>query len=103
MRYLIIDGLVQETDVKIITIDGTFIRYLSYIDGDVVGQQAFWDGKDHRGRYVGSGVCLCMAYTKDGDTTVGKIAVIRKYDKAPGFILFSIFWVNGTKYLSYFL
>jgi hypothetical protein len=60
------------------TIDGTFIKYLSYIDGDVVGQQAFWDGKDHRGRYVGSGVYLCMAYTKDGDTTVGKIAVIRK-------------------------
>ncbi|HCK98589.1 MAG TPA: hypothetical protein DHW42_00585 [Candidatus Marinimicrobia bacterium] len=78
MRPLIIDGLLQESDVKIMTIDGTFIRYLSYLDGDVVGQQAFWDGKDHRGRYVGSGVYLCMAYTKDGDTTVGKIAVIRK-------------------------
>jgi ligand-binding sensor domain-containing protein len=78
IRPLIIDGLLQESDVKIMTIDGTFIKYLSYIDGDVVGQQAFWDGKDHRGRYVGSGVYLCMAYTKDGDTTVGKIAVIRK-------------------------
>lgn len=78
IRPLIIDGLLQESDVKIMTIDGTFIRHLSYLDGDVVGQQAFWDGKDHRGRYVGSGVYLCMAYTKDGDTTVGKIAVIRK-------------------------
>ncbi|MCK4639721.1 MAG: hypothetical protein KAU06_00150 [Candidatus Marinimicrobia bacterium] len=77
-RPLIIDGLLQESDVKIITIDGTFVRHLSFIDGDVIGQQAFWDGKDHRGRYVSSGVYLCMAYTKDGDTTVGKIAVIRK-------------------------
>lgn len=77
-RPLVIDGLLQESDVKIITIDGTFVRHLSYIDGDIIGQQAFWDGKDHRGRYVSSGVYLCMAYTKDGDTTVGKIAVIRK-------------------------
>ncbi|MBN2601924.1 MAG: hypothetical protein JXR87_08025, partial [Candidatus Marinimicrobia bacterium] len=77
-RPLIIDGLLQESDVKIITLDGTFVRHLSYIDGDVIGQQAFWDGKDHRGRVVSSGVYLCMAYTKEGDTTVGKIAVIRK-------------------------
>jgi len=77
-RPLIIDGLLQESDVKIITLDGTFVRHLSYIDGDIIGQQAFWDGKDHRGRIVSSGVYLCMAYTKEGDTTVGKIAVIRK-------------------------
>ena len=77
-RPMIIDGLLQESDVKIITLDGSFVRHLSYIDGDVVGQQAFWDGKDHRGRFVSSGVYLCMAYTKEGDTTVGKIAVIRK-------------------------
>ena len=77
-RPLVIDGLLQESDVKIITLDGTFIRHLSYIDGDVVGQQAFWDGKDHHGRYISSGVYLCMVYTKEGDTSVGKIAVIRK-------------------------
>jgi len=77
-RALVIDGLLQESDVKIITLDGTFVRHLSYIEGDVIGQQAFWDGKDHRGRFVSSGVYLCMAYTKEGDTTVGKIAVIRK-------------------------
>ncbi len=77
-RPFVIDGLIQESDVKIVTIDGTFVRHLSHIDGNIIGQQAFWDGKDHRGRYVGSGVYLCMAYTKDGDTTVGKIAVIRK-------------------------
>lgn len=77
-RPLVIDGLLQESDVKIITLDGTFIRHLSYFDGEVIGQQAFWDGKDHNGRYVSSGVYLCMAYTKEGDTTVGKIAVIRK-------------------------
>ena len=77
-RPMIIDGLLQESEVKIITLDGTFIRQLSYLDGGVIGQQAFWDGKDHRGRYVSSGVYLCMVYTKEGDTSVGKIAVIRK-------------------------
>jgi len=77
-RPMVIDGLLQESDVKILTLDGTFIRHLSYLDGGVVGQQAFWDGKDHRGRYVSSGVYLCMVYTKEGDTSVGKIAIIRK-------------------------
>jgi len=75
---MIIDGLLQDSEVKIMTIDGTFIRHLTSLKGEVIGQQAFWDGKDHRGRYVSSGVYLCLAYTKDGDTTVGKIAVIRK-------------------------
>ncbi len=77
-RPLTIDGLLQESDVKILTLDGTFIRHLSDLKGNVIGQQAYWDGKDHRGRYVSSGVYLCMAYTREGDTTVGKIAVIRK-------------------------
>jgi ligand-binding sensor domain-containing protein len=75
---MVIDGLLQDSDVKIMTIDGTFIRNLTSLKGEVIGQQAFWDGKDHRGRYVSSGVYLCLAYTKEGDTTVGKIAVIRK-------------------------
>jgi ligand-binding sensor domain-containing protein len=75
---MIIDGLLQDSEVKIMTLDGTFIRHLTSIKGEVIGQQAFWDGKDHRGRYVSSGVYLCLAYTKEGDTTVGKIAIIRK-------------------------
>ena len=75
---MIIDGLLQDSEVKIMTIDGTFIRHLTSLKGEVIGQQAFWNGKDHRGRYVSSGVYLCLAYTKEGDTTVGKIAVIRK-------------------------
>ena len=75
---LVIDGLLQESEVKIMTLDGTFIRHLYARNGTVIGQQAFWDGRNHRGDFVGSGVFICMAYTKEGDTTVGKIAVIRK-------------------------
>lgn len=75
---LVIDGLLQGSEVKITTIDGTFIRHLTPRDGTVVGQQAFWDGKSYHGSYVSSGVYICLVYTREGDTTVGKIAVVRK-------------------------
>jgi len=75
---LIIDGLLQESEVKIMTLDGTFIRHLYARNGTVIGQQAFWDGKTRQGDYVSSGVYICVAYTDEGDTAVGKIAVVRK-------------------------
>lgn len=77
-RELVIDGLLQDSEVKIMTLDGTFIRHLTSLGGEVVGQQAFWDGKNRRGKYVSSGVYICVAYTKEGDTTTDKIAVIRE-------------------------
>ena len=74
---LVIDGLLQGSEVKITTIDGTFIRHLTTKGGTVVGQQAFWDGKSYHGSYVSSGVYICLVYTREGDTTIGKIAVVR--------------------------
>jgi len=73
-KPLVIDGLLQGSEVKITTIDGTFIRHLTIKNGTVVGQQAFWDGKSYHGSYVSSGVYICLAYTRE----VGKIAVVRK-------------------------
>jgi hypothetical protein len=75
---LVIDGLLQGSEVRIFTLDGTFIRHLKPQESTVIGQQAFWDGKNQRGDYVSSGIYLCLAYTPEGDTIAGKIAVVRK-------------------------
>lgn len=77
-KPLVIDGLLQDSEVKIVTIDGTFIRHLYPRNGTVIGQQAFWDGKSHSGDYVSSGVYLCFAYTLEGKEIVEKIVVVRK-------------------------
>jgi len=75
---LTIDDLLQESEVKIMLLDGTFIRKLDADDGEVAGQQAFWDGRNEKGKLVSSGVYIYVAYTPDGDTMTGKIAVIRR-------------------------
>jgi ligand-binding sensor domain-containing protein len=75
---VVIDGLLQNSEVKIMLLDGTFIRHLTAAKGEVIGQQAFWDGRDYRGQLVSSGVYLFLAYTPTGDTKTGKLAVIRR-------------------------
>jgi len=74
---LTIDGLLQDSEVKIMLLDGTFIRHLDPKDGEVVGQQAYWDGRNEKGKLVSSGVYIFVAYTPEGDTVTGKIAVVR--------------------------
>ncbi|MBO8130673.1 MAG: hypothetical protein H0Z29_04025 [Candidatus Marinimicrobia bacterium] len=76
-EYMVIDGLLQGSEVKIFTIDGYFIRKLTKEDGNVIGSQAYWDGKDKHGNYVSSGVYLIMAYIREGQHTVEKIAIIK--------------------------
>jgi len=73
-----IDGLLQDSEVKIMLLDGTFIRHLDAQEGEVVGQQAFWDGRNEKGKLVSSGVYIFIAYTPEGDTVTGKIAVMRR-------------------------
>ncbi len=77
-KDLVIEGLLPNSAIKIITLNGTFIRKLTQNKGEVIGTQGFWDGRDMDGNLVSSGVYLCMAYTDDGKKTVGKIAVIRR-------------------------
>jgi len=68
----------QNSTVKIFTIDGLFVRKLSNFDGTVIGTQAYWDGKNYKGEYVTTGVYIIFAYTPEGKHTVAKIAVINK-------------------------
>jgi flagellar hook assembly protein FlgD len=44
---------------------------------NVEGYQAFWDGKDESGQWVGTGVYLIAAYDLKGAASFSKIAVIR--------------------------
>ncbi len=76
-KSLVIEGLLPESEVKIITLDGTFIRKLTTKQGNVIGTQAFWDGKNANGKLVSSGIYICMAFTDDQKNIAGKIAVIR--------------------------
>jgi flagellar hook assembly protein FlgD len=71
----LIDGLVENTILKILTVDGTLVREVESPGGRV----AFWDGKDEEGADVASGVYLIIAFSADGSKlTKGKVAVIRK-------------------------
>lgn len=64
--------------VKIYTIFGKLIRVISATNNDIDGGRAYWDGQDTNGFPVASGVYLYIAYSDDGASTTGKVAVIRK-------------------------
>jgi ligand-binding sensor domain-containing protein len=70
-----VDGLVENSSLRILTIDGALVRDLATPGGRV----GFWDGKDEQGRDVSSGIYLVVAYSDDGANVAnGKIAVIRR-------------------------
>jgi len=77
-KILTVDGLRQGSSVKIFTATGRLVRELSVADGNVQGYQAFWDGRNAAGEWVGSGVYLVAAYLQDGRSGVGKVVVIRR-------------------------
>ncbi len=74
-NQLTIDGLIRNSEIKIISITGKLINVFESPGGRI----AFWDGRDMDGKLVGSGVYLIVAYDKDGNNvTTSKIAVLRK-------------------------
>ncbi len=72
---LTIDGLIKDTDIKILNIEGKLIKEFSSPGGRI----ASWDGKDQYGAYVGSGIYLVVAFDKEGNNVItGKVAVLHK-------------------------
>jgi hypothetical protein len=68
-----IDGLVSETDVRILTVSGVLVRQIDGRGGRVV-----WDGLTDQGEPAPSGVYLVAAVGKNGEgTAYGKIAFVR--------------------------
>ncbi len=72
---LTIDGLVENSMIKILTVDGSLVRDMTTPGGRI----GFWDGKDETGRYVASGIYIVVAYSETNKDKVGtgKVAVIR--------------------------
>ena len=74
-KQLTIEGLVKDSDIKILTISGKLIRHFTSPGGRV----AYWDGRDDSGNLVASGIYLVVAYDTEGNNvTTGKVAVLRK-------------------------
>jgi hypothetical protein len=73
-NYLTIDGLISNSDIKILTISGKLIAEFASPGGRI----AQWDGRDDEGNLVNSGIYIVVAFDTEGNNTVtGKVAVIR--------------------------
>jgi ligand-binding sensor domain-containing protein len=71
----IINGLVEDSMIKIMTLQGTVIKAFPAQGGG----RAFWDGTDEAGHTVGSGVYIVVAHSASGDgVATAKIAVLRR-------------------------
>lgn len=71
---LTIDGLIRDTDIKILSISGKLVREFSSPGGRI----ANWDGRDDLGNFVSSGIYVIVAYDKEGsNVTSAKVAVLR--------------------------
>jgi hypothetical protein len=72
---LTVDGLVQNSTLKVLSIDGSLIREIRTPGGRI----GFWDGRDERGQLAGTGIYLVVAYSEDGTkVATGKVAVVRR-------------------------
>jgi ligand-binding sensor domain-containing protein len=70
---VMIDGLVDATDIRIVTAAGSLVRRLESRGGRVA-----WDARDESGGLVASGVYLVIAVGRnDEGTAYGRVAVIR--------------------------
>ncbi len=75
VNKLTIDGLIKDSQIKILTITGKLIKEFASPGGRI----AFWDGTDSNGNLVNSGVYLVVAYDTDGNNVfTGKIAVLHQ-------------------------
>ncbi len=70
-----IDGLVEESTVKILSISGILVAEFETPGGRI----ANWDGRDQNGNYVSSGIYIIAGYNKDGSKVCkGKVAIVRQ-------------------------
>lgn len=74
----IIRNLLYNSEVKILTLNGKLVRKLTVNNGTIDGGRAEWDGRDSNGKTVASGIYLYFAYSDNGKSKAGKIAVIRE-------------------------
>ncbi|MCL6495312.1 MAG: hypothetical protein K6T54_11110, partial [Ignavibacterium sp.] len=74
-QLVTIDGLIKDSEIKIITVSGKLVRKLETPGGRV----AYWDGRDDDGNLVNSGIYVVVASDREANSVeTGKIAVLRK-------------------------
>jgi len=74
-NIITIEGLIRDTDIKILTINGKLIREFSSPGGRV----ALWDGRDEFGEFVSSGIYFVVAFDKEGNNvSTSKLAILRE-------------------------
>ncbi|MFC2085484.1 two-component regulator propeller domain-containing protein, partial [Bacteroidota bacterium] len=72
---LSIDGLIENSQIKVITISGKLINEFEAPGGRI----AFWDGRDQDGKLVPSGIYIVIAYDQEvNNISSTKVAVIRQ-------------------------
>ena len=75
---MVIDGIIYESSLKVISLNGKVLRNIMSKGMEIDGQQLKWDGKDDHGNYVETGVYLLMIFNKNGKSSVEKITVINR-------------------------
>lgn len=72
---IFIDGLVKNSEIKILSIDGDLVNQFSSIGG----RTTFWNGLDINGKLVSTGIYIIIAYDNEvNQISTTKLAVIRK-------------------------
>ncbi len=73
--HLIIRNLVEDSSIKILSVNGTLVNEFRAQGGG----RAFWDGKTLEGDYVATGVYFVVAFAENGNQLgTGKVAVVRR-------------------------
>jgi len=67
----------DNSSVRILTVQGTLVKELTYLNDAVQGYEAQWDGRDAAGDKVGSGVYILFLFNDEGEAASQKIAVLR--------------------------
>ncbi len=75
-RFFTITNLTENTSVVIYDSAGRIVR--RFDASEIPGAQVFWDGKDEKGNFVSSGIYVYLAFSENGLSAAGKVAVIRK-------------------------
>ena len=70
-----IDGLVENSSIKILTINGEIVTEFDSPGGRI----AFWNGMNSNNQPAATGIYLIVAYTSDGSQVgTGKVAIVNK-------------------------
>ena len=76
-KPMVVSGLLKNSSMKIMTLDGHVVRNIPSQGISIDGDQLLWDGKDSNGIYVTSGVYLLAIYGVSNNT-FSKVTVIRE-------------------------